>query len=428
MGITKPRESTDWLWVYGLVGVLIVLLPLISTRFLPLIDYPVHLSRQFVLHDWHYSAALQSNYLIDWGIKPNLAMDLVVQGLAVWFSVELASKIFACIAFIMPTIGVTMLARALHGKTGLLPLLALCTTYNLAWFGGFLNFLFSAGLSLVGFALWLKLERKSIWVQSLVTATITTILFFSHIFGFIAFWVLILTDVVTRTEQRLTAIKIIALPALLGAYLMHLKIAGPGISDWQYGSLQTRIASFFAAVRSGFGWSDGVFYLMAVGGLIWILLKPAARPVARVKPQLLIVLVAACLMPQELAGGSALAIRWPLLGTWLLIASMPPDLALSHAWRRPVALTVLALLVLRSQQIDQAYAPIDQDFQEFVKATNVIPIGSRVLAVDEQQTPRDRLIYSHLATLSVMSRHTFVAHMAKLVDQQPILPVPLYQA
>src|SRR6185437_4042842 len=60
----------------------LALLPLVLTRVPPLVDYPDHLARMWILLNRDDIPALARNYVIDWRLLPNLAMDLIVPALA----------------------------------------------------------------------------------------------------------------------------------------------------------------------------------------------------------------------------------------------------------------------------------------------------------------------------------------------------------
>src|SRR5215469_18135242 len=56
--------------------------PLLWVQVPPLVDYPNHLARMWILAHGAEIAELANNYNINWRILPNLAMDLVVPALA----------------------------------------------------------------------------------------------------------------------------------------------------------------------------------------------------------------------------------------------------------------------------------------------------------------------------------------------------------
>src|ERR1035438_6402670 len=82
-----------------LIAVLILaallLIPIWSTAFPPLLDYPNHLARSFVLAHLHDPAFTFSRfYRADWGLYPYLGMDALLAVLGRLFPIEMAGRIF----------------------------------------------------------------------------------------------------------------------------------------------------------------------------------------------------------------------------------------------------------------------------------------------------------------------------------------------
>jgi len=60
----------------------LALSPLLCAAVPPLVDYPTHLARMWVLVHGHEITDLARNYAVHWKLIPNLAMDLVAPTLA----------------------------------------------------------------------------------------------------------------------------------------------------------------------------------------------------------------------------------------------------------------------------------------------------------------------------------------------------------
>src|ERR1035437_10284349 len=72
-----------------------LLAPIWSARFPPLLDYPNHLARSFVLAHLHDPAFhLSEFYRADWGAYPYLGMDASLAVLARLFPIDTAGRIF----------------------------------------------------------------------------------------------------------------------------------------------------------------------------------------------------------------------------------------------------------------------------------------------------------------------------------------------
>src|SRR5215469_7817150 len=80
----------------GFCAVLVAatLLPLCWTTVPPLVDYPNHLARMWILAHASEIPELARNYAVHWRILPDLSMDLVVSALSLIVPVEQAGRAF----------------------------------------------------------------------------------------------------------------------------------------------------------------------------------------------------------------------------------------------------------------------------------------------------------------------------------------------
>jgi hypothetical protein len=162
----------------------IAFVPLWSVDTPPLIDYPNHLARQYILASLPYSDHLQMFYQADWRVAPYLAMDAIVQGLATLVSVETAGRIFLSLMFLLLGLAPIVLSLAVQGRVTPIALLGLVTLHNETMRLGFVNYMFSIGFALCLLALWIRLRESRLWVRLAVFPVLSTLLFFSHLIGF----------------------------------------------------------------------------------------------------------------------------------------------------------------------------------------------------------------------------------------------------
>src|SRR6266446_7850409 len=145
-GITSSNRgmrSIASLTVYLVLGAL-TLSPILSNPVPALVDYPNHLARMWILAKNGGIPELSSNYVANWRLLPNLAMDLIVPTLGGFMTVQAAGRLFIALTACLLVTGTMALHRALHGKVGLWPATTFLFVYNAALFWGFLNFLFGA--------------------------------------------------------------------------------------------------------------------------------------------------------------------------------------------------------------------------------------------------------------------------------------------
>src|SRR5438105_9966863 len=99
----------------------ITLSPVLWVRIPPLIDYPNHLARMWILVHGAEIPELAANYVVRGRILPDLAMDLVVPALSWVMPVEQAGRAFVGLTMLILVVGTLTVHRVLHGRLDCLP-------------------------------------------------------------------------------------------------------------------------------------------------------------------------------------------------------------------------------------------------------------------------------------------------------------------
>src|SRR5258705_4433156 len=147
----------------------------------PVLDYPNHLARYFVLAHPD-DPILSQMYAPHWGILPNLGMDVIGASLLRVTSVHVGGRLILALSLFAPVIGVVAYSRVAFGRFSYRPLASGLAAYNGVFFLGLMNFQLSVGLALAGAAAWMALRRRASWPASLaVGAGAATILLFFYI-------------------------------------------------------------------------------------------------------------------------------------------------------------------------------------------------------------------------------------------------------
>lgn len=419
--LTPDHDLTRWIW---LAATSIALLPLFSVDILPLVDYPVHIVRQFILIHYEDMPALQAGYAIDWGIKPNLAMDAIVPTLSRWMSVLVAGRFYTSLVFLMLIGATCYLAKALHGKVGWLPLLSLLFLYNINFFEGYLNCLTSTAFMIFTFAVWIQSDNWQTYYRIPIIATLTILIFFSHLFPLAILVIAISAYEAGRSGQ--TGTKFVHQLVILGmafipvCILWMLKRPGPEISNIDYGPLIVRLHMWFGPALMLIT-SDMLILTAMFAGLFlsYISIKRNIF-ISVMRWPLLALFLISFFIPQAILGGSAVHLRLPVIIAFLAIASISPEVLNPHRIKL-FALILITILSLRSLDVIRTWREINADFSELRAAAHVITPGARIMTFDEISKPVNKLIYSHVTDLTVLDRCVFVPHLAKIPDQQPIV-------
>ena len=146
----NAEEATPAHWlsantVIRLTGVLILaamlLAPVWTAAFPPLLDYPNHLARAFVLsHLNDPNFAFQNFYRSDWGAYPYLGMDASLAVLVRLFPIETAGRVFLSLCALALPGAVWFFLRQAQPEAEAASFWPLLIAYNVFFLEGFLNF------------------------------------------------------------------------------------------------------------------------------------------------------------------------------------------------------------------------------------------------------------------------------------------------
>jgi hypothetical protein len=395
------------------------LIPLLLTAHLPLSDLPNHLARQFVLRDWAASPTLQTYYGYDWALVPNLALELFVTALRPLVSIELAMRLFCMATVAMLFLGTRAVNRALAGPGSRLYRAAPLLCYGGPFQFGFLSFCFGVGLSLLFFALYLRLRegRAPPFVATMLAASFLLLLCHLAAFGLFALATAghALGAEVARRERGF-------LPRIFRAGLIHAVFLVPpflvfmalsptagehGTVDWP--SLREKIESIvaitlFSAPRIELALLAAAFAGLAIGLVVGALrFTPTAWAI------LALMACAWMAMPRGMIGSGYLDYRLPWAISFYALASLRPGPRWAR-WGVPLGTGFLLLAAARVATIamfwlswEPLLARIDGDFAR-------LPEGARLMVVDGggtsvSATRAPSLL--HVASYAIIRAHAF---------------------
>lgn len=164
------------------------LMPIWDSLIPPLLDYPDHLARAYVIANHQTIPELSQYYRVEWGLIPNLASDLIVPILCRIMPIYNAGAAFLSISILVTVSGVAILHRLVHREWSPWSFLVFFFIFNSAFLLGFVNYVFGVGVALWGFIAWLTLRDKHPALAVVVCTTVALALFFFHLaaFGFYA--------------------------------------------------------------------------------------------------------------------------------------------------------------------------------------------------------------------------------------------------
>lgn len=198
-----PQTVDKHLLYYAIFGMLLIiqLCPIWFTAYPAMHDYPNHLARAHILHQYGDVESYRSLYERDWRLFPNLAIDLIIPGLLNVCSVETASKIFLSITIALFNLGIHALGLAINGRPRWTVLAATFFTYNFAFAYGFVNYIFGLGVFFIALATWLWTRGAWKWHRVLLMTLLSFACYVSHLSSFVFLAIAIGTLTLTYVAQ-----------------------------------------------------------------------------------------------------------------------------------------------------------------------------------------------------------------------------------
>jgi hypothetical protein len=391
----------------------IALSPLLLVTLPPMVDLPNHVARVHILNAFTHDPDLPKNYSIEWGLRTYVLPDLVCTGLAKVLPIYLVGKLYVASAIVACAASAIWLSAKLHGRPTVWTFATFLLVFNqpLAW--GFINYLLGIALAFAVFGLWVKYEGQpplsmSILIAILVLATYLTHIVPIAVLGFLIGGYQIHLELArgTRTWRgRLTPWlrigALFAIPVVLFLTADAGNTVRTGVTT--YGSISSKFRALFSpTLMYGDPIDLGIwFFLVSVFFLgilarIWTVHSKVLIP-------LLLLTLAAIVMPERLSGTYGLDFRLPLVVFLLLVAAID-DRGMPPLWRHAIAACALALFFIRVYTIGERWHQWDAQVGEFRSALATIERGSRAISAGSPLPAW----YWHLNALATIERSAFV--------------------
>jgi hypothetical protein len=446
-GPGKPAHRPDPLWWLAAITLAVVLaVPFFLVDVPPVLDYPNHLARYFVLAHPD-DPVLSQMYAPAWRVLPNLSFDVLGAALLKIVPAHVGGRMLLALSLYAPVIGVIVYSRVAFGRFLYWPLGSGVIAYNGIFHLGFMNFLLSLGLALVAAAAWLALRRRgNVAAAALVGAISAVIIFFSHIFGVVLLALMLGGLELTRlfelrrsgrlnTSHLLQTAGLAAavLVPLAGLYLASPVSQGLLLGDWggidKVGALLMPFATYSVVVTA----------MTAVAVLIFLVLN---RQYFAIAPGIGLVMIALLLIyaaaPITVGRGSFVDSRLCLMLALVGFAGVTPRLTPRRAI---VATAIFAILIgVRSAYISWVWIDHRHDVADLRNAIATVPPGARVLTARGRVGTQTRVgrparalasifrLDGHLPALLLIERRAFWPLLFAFNDQQPLIVKPPYEA
>ncbi len=437
-----------------------LLVPVLVAPIPPLLDYPNHLSRIWLLGGGAEMAPVSGMYRVTWDTLTNIGIDLLAVLLTRLFDYETVGRIFVAAAALLVPLGGVLLWKAVHNRVHFWQLSFVLFAWGGGLLSGFLNFEIGLGLAMLAAAFDPALARRGILSLTAVRIFCAALLILVHVFAF-AFYAALLCAMclgpefgaftqrkaVSRVARSLiVAAATLAVPAVLILVLGPSLPGGPSgntlltvWSDFRAGFAHLRAApadklkASFVSIRTYANWLDGLALAMLV---LPVLGSLALRRLAVHAGMLLVSLgLLACYVtfPAFLAATDAIDVRFAFMTPLVLLVGLRPDLPSRAAYAAAISLLVVSSL--RTGVMAWVWHERQADVAALSRALALVPQGAAILPLEHdaqgatggpigRYTTMHAPSYRHLPTLALPWRQAFVPTLFAFRGKQPIMILP----
>jgi hypothetical protein len=457
--VVQSRHASLWVVasIYGLAALTILLVV-----FPPVMDFPNHLARIWLLAGHADTVPLSAFYQVDWTrTSTNILVDFVASGMARILPIFVVGKILLLVLFLGPALGGVFLNRAIFGRSGVWALSFVLLIWSTTSVAGFLAY--QSGIAAAPFAAVLVLrlwDSRGAAVALAAHATAAALLFAIHPFGLFFYAVVLCGLTIGRVlpplEDRVAYMAILRkivwigiiamLPVAMLIVFSHHPLQkseqGTGRIWWDHPLLQPgRVIRIAISPLAAYDLVADLAIAAPILALTAIML--AARR-CRFHAGLLIVMapltVLAIVMPSTIGEASWLTRRIPLMIAILLLAAVSPAFEARPA-RWIAAVVLIAVAIVRISFIADIWMRRDEDTRALFVAARVLPAGASVLLArqfnDPARAPVGRIMEGgpggpqetqrHFGALLVIARSVFVPTLFTIAGQQPLAVRPAWR-
>lgn len=439
-----------------------LLLPPLLATFPPLVDYPNHLARLWLLAGGASNPALTPFYRIQWDTWTNIGIDGVGTALVHVLPLQDAGRLLVAAAALLAPLGGALLWRQVHGRWHWWQISFSLLAWNMGLVFGFLNFTLGLGLALLFAAADPALTRALHRLpagQTIARMACALLLLPVHLFALPLYGALPgglalgprVSDML-RPNRRLPLLRELAGIALALAVplliLMQLAPSPPGtgvgasaqslLSDVLRGLANTA----HDPLHKGHELLAGVLaydWRLDLSTALVMTLPIAAALLCRrlvVHAGLLIagsaLAVLFFLFPHNLAGTAFIDLRFALMAPFVLAAAFRPELPPGAT--RLAAAALLLTTFARTGAVATTWVARQSDVLSMLQALQPVPPGATVLPLQHvpsstASAPAGRYtggmpVFAHLPALAVPWRNAFVPTLFAVRGKQPLQVLP----
>ncbi len=439
-------------------------LPVLSVRMPPVLDYPNHFARIWLLAGGAESPPVSGFYAVDWtGTSTNMGIDLLSAFLGVALPASVLAPAFLVAALILPPLGAAVLNRAVFGGWHWWQVGFAALAWNVTLLAGFLNFQIGLGLALLAAALEPAVARRRPSAALAVRATFAAALLLVHVFAAL-FYAGLLAGLAfgprwdalrtargfARSAGRVAAAVLAAAVPVVALLLIAPALPGEHVGagagyEWSPFSLAEKLGLLFSSLRNYRRGFDFALIALLAAPAVWAAATGRLRAHAGLLLAALFFVVLLFASPSHLAGTVWIEERFPIMAFLALAAALRPEPAPSRRAAAVLAGALLAISATRTALVAQVWRERQADVAALERVLARLPAGASVLPMEHtpddgaRAAPRGRYIFSrgdfwrgshssgthwHYPTLAVPWSRAFVPTLFAMRGKQPIRVLP----
>jgi hypothetical protein len=395
-----PRRAGAVLLILAALAAIVP--PLLVADIPPLLDYPNHLARSYIVQNLAGDPLLQRWYQLHWHLVPDLGHDLVMLLLTPWMPVTVAGRVLIGLTQLLTLGGLFWLHRVLWGGWSWWPIAGVPFLWHGGLTAGFTSFSLALGAALPALALWLVLARRPLALRIAVAVAIGMILFVLHVLALAVFGLTVAgaelvaalqAPAAERSGRLGRSLLVLAACALLPAALYlngpsppaDAILFGPWTWTARLRGLQMPLMGADREVRLLL---TGVLGVLAAV----LLLTRSVRIHPALLPGIAVLMTLFLALPGTLVDNGLVPERIPIALAFLAIAASAPD----ERWtplKTVACATVVACGTLQAVSVGRAWGEAQHWIGGLQAALRQTPPGQRLLIAVPWHKPEFRRLY-----------------------------------
>lgn len=417
-------------------------------RIPPILDYPNHLARIFLLAGGLEQPFFSSAYAIDWSqARTNIGIDLLAYWLGPLIGPEVLSRSLLFVAIVLPPLGAIMLNRRLFGKDHPFHIAILFLAWSTTLIGGFINFQIGLGLALLFALLDLRVGQRRLLLISLWRAVACFVLTLDHVFA--AGFYLVLSaglelprhsrDFADRRKLSAAAARIVLAGTVGLAPIVALVFSAKGLpgagqeTDLVWNTPLLALSNLLSAITSYSTPLDVALFIP----IALVIVEARSRQKIDVHFGLLIsvvfLFVLSLLAPRHAMGTGWISWRFPIMTLLAGAVAVCPFPDAHGPMRRWLVGAIASAVFVRTLAVAVFWWQGDQDATAVQRAIAALPPNSNVLPLTRQQPHSMTWLNAsrsffwgqdtirHLPTLATSQRGAFVPTLFTAIGKQPLV-------